>query len=237
MSKYHMSIDSSDSDSNKFAADPAPNLISEAKKLTAHGFVIIPVDNNKISIIKYSHRRKQSASVREIETWFSIGNGNGHASASASKAIGIAIALNETEFGIDTDGDICESIFLGKIVPRFSPDFQNKILSTMHTKTPRGHHRTFRYAAEDFPRGIKEKTFFRLNDGHSEIALKGKNHYLVESGPGYEIVNDVENVKTLTKTEVEEFIDTQEKFSREEEALTKVVSKLLPYFIKPIEMT
>ena len=48
----------------------------------------------------------------------------------------------------------------------------------MYTKTPHGHHRTFRYLSDDFPDGIKEKTFLKINGEHSEIALKGKDHYL-----------------------------------------------------------
>ena len=170
---------------------------------------------------------KELASTGEIDRWFS--NEDGH----VAKANGIAIALNDTEFGIDTDGEKCESIFLDKIVSRFSSEFQRKILDTMHTKTPRGFHRTFRYAAGDFPRGIKDRTFFRLNGEHGEIALKGKNHCLFERGLGYESINDVEHVATLTKAEVDEFISTLEKFGNEEEALTKVVNKLQDYFVKP----
>jgi hypothetical protein len=170
-----MSTDNSDS--NKSAANPVVNLATEAKKLTAHGFAIIPL-NDRIPLFKYAHRRKELASTGEIDRWFS--NGDDH----VAKANGIAIALNDTEFGIDTDGERCESIFLDKIVPRFSAEFQKKILDTMHTKTPRGFHRTFRYAAGDFPRGIKDRTFFRLNGEHGEIALRGKNHCLFERGPG-----------------------------------------------------
>ena len=58
----------------------------------------------------------------------------------------------------------------------------------MHTKTPHGHHRSFKIKQEDFPEGIKEKSIVKL-DGHNEIAVKGRNHYLVERGEGYEIVN------------------------------------------------
>jgi len=172
--------------------------------------------------------RKSLATTREINTWFS--NGDGH----SPKANGIAIAINDTEFGIDTDGEKCEATFLDKIVAKLSTDLQKKVLGTMHTKTPRhGHHRTFRYYAEDFPGGIKEKAYFKLNDEHSEIRLIGKKHILNERGPRYEIINDVENVATLTKAEVEELLEALSLFGNQDEALTSIAKKLQPYYAQP----
>jgi hypothetical protein len=197
----------------------------EARKLTNHGFVIIPL-NDKIAIIKYKHRRKDMATAKEIDIWFSNGDGR------IPKANGIAIAINNTEFGIDTDGEKCESIF-SNIISKLSAELQDKIRNTMYTKTPHGHHRTFRYLSDDFPDGIKEKTYLKINGEHSEIALKGKDHYFVERGPGYEIINNAENVVTLTKTEVNEMLGALAAFGAEHEGLTKVVKKLLPYYIKP----
>jgi hypothetical protein len=202
-------------------------LTAEAKKLTDHGFPIIAL-KDKIAIFKYKHRRKDLATTREIDLWFSNGNGK------TPRANGIAIAINDTEFGIDTDGEKCESLFMDKIVSSLSStELQDKIYKTMHTKTPHGHHRTFRYIHEDFPDGIKEKTFFKLNGEHSEIALKGKDHIFVERGPGYEIINSVEDLVTLTKAEVNELLGALGAFSTEHEALTKVVKKLQPYYVKP----
>ena len=142
-------------------------LIVEARKLTNQGFPIIPL-KDKIAIIKYKHRRKDLATSKEIDLWFSNGEGK------TPRANGIAIAINDTEFGIDTDGEECESIFLKRIVSKLSTELGNKVRKTMHTKTPHGHHRTLRFIHEDFPNGIKEKTYLKLNGEHSEIALKGK---------------------------------------------------------------
>ena len=192
-------------------------LVIEARKLTNHGFVIIPL-NDKIAIIKYKDRRKVEATTREIDLWFSNRDGR------IPKANGIAIAINNTEFGIDTDGEKCESIFLN-IISKLSAELQDKIYKTMYTKTPHGHHRTFRYFSDDFPDGIKEKTYLKINGEHSEIALKGKDHYFVERGPGYEIINDVEDVVTLTKVEVNELLGALTAFSAEYEGLAKVVKK------------
>ena len=49
-------------------------MITEAKKLTDHGFPIIPL-KDKIAIIKSGNRRKQLATTKEIDSWFSNGNG------------------------------------------------------------------------------------------------------------------------------------------------------------------
>jgi hypothetical protein len=200
-------------------------LTAEAKKLTNYGFVIIPL-NDKIAIIKYRNRRKVPATTREIDLWFSNGDGR------IPMANGIAIAINNTEFGIDTDGEKCESIFLN-IISKLSAELQDKIHNTMHTKTPHGHHRTFKFIPEDYPDGIKEKTYLKINGEHSEIALKGKDHYFVERGPGYQIINDVEALVTLSKTEVNELLGALAAFGAEHEGLTRVIKKLLPYYVKP----
>ena len=94
--------------------------ISSAKKLTDHGFSIIPL-KDKFPIRKYGNRRKQLATTKEIDSWFSNGKDN------IPKANGIAIAINNTEFGIETDGEECESIFLNKIVPNLSAELQYDI--------------------------------------------------------------------------------------------------------------
>jgi hypothetical protein len=57
---------------------------------------------------------------------------------------------------------------------------------------------------------------------HDEIALKGKDHYFVERGSGYEIINDVEEVVTLTKTEVHELLGALATFGAEREGLTSI---------------
>ena len=88
--------------------------ITEARKLTNHDFIIIPL-NDKIAIIKYKDRRKIPAISNEIDLWFSNDDGR------IPRANGIAIAINNTEFGIDTDGEKCESIFL-KIISKLSVD-------------------------------------------------------------------------------------------------------------------
>jgi hypothetical protein len=201
-------------------------LIAEARKLTNYQFPTIPL-KDKIAIIKYKHRRRDLATAKEIDTWFSNGDGK------SPIANGIAIAINDTEFGIDTDSDKCESIFLNKIILKLPAELQDRVNKTMHTKTPHGHHRTFRYIHADFPEGIKEKIYLKLNGEHSEIALKGKDHILVERGSGYEIINGVDDIVTLTKSEVNELLGALDAFSAEHEALIKVVKYLQPYYVKP----
>ena len=109
---------------------------------------------------------------------------------------------------------------------------KDKIDKTTHTKTPHGHHRTFKIKQEDFPDGIKEKTIVRLNE-HNEIAVKGKNHYLVERGLGYEIVNDVNCIVTLSKEETEELLKILDNFKSETNGIKTVLSVLTPHYKKP----
>ena len=202
-------------------------LITEAKKLTSNGFSIIPL-NDKVAIIKYEHRRKELASTKEIDLWY---NGNGKSNISKANSIGIAI--NNTEFGIDTDGEKCEYIFKNKIISKLSTELQNKINSTMQTKTPHGYHRTFRIIKDDFKEGIKEKTIVKF-DGHNEITIIEKNHYFVERGPGYDIINDVDCIVTLSKEEALELLKTLDSFKPESNGIKTILGVLTPHYKEPI---
>jgi hypothetical protein len=193
-------------------------MLEEAKKFTHRGIPVIPT-RNKIPIQKWTNRRNQCATEKELLK-----------SYSNDKADGIAIPINNTEFALDTDG-IGESLFLNKVVTRLSQKLQESVKKTMHTKTPNGHHRLFKINAQDFPEGIKEKVYVKLND-HNEIALKGRNHYLVERGPGYEIINDIESLVTLQKEEVEELLKALEIVKAETNGLKTIVAILLPYYTR-----
>src|SRR5215204_229975 len=195
-------------------------LLQEANNLTKHGFLTIPL-YNKVPTIEYSDRREYLASEQERNEWF----------GPSRNVNGIAIAINGTEFAIDTDGK-CESLFLDDIIPQFSNNMRNKIMATMHTKTPSGHHRIFKIKPKDFPDGIKEKAYVKL-EGHNEIVVKGKKHILAERGLGYEIINDVEYLVTLNKDEVNELFNSLEKLKREINAITKVATLLKPYYYEP----
>src|SRR5215207_4507261 len=171
-------------------------LLEYGRKFTQCGFPVIPT-KNKIPVAKWTDRRQRCATDEELVTWFSNG-----------KADGIAIPINNTEFAIDTDG-VCESLFSNKVIARLSQELQEAVDKTTHTKTPNGHHRLLKINAQDFPEGIKEKVYVKLDD-HNEIALKGRNHCLVERGPGYEIINDIDSLVTLRKKEVEELLKALE---------------------------
>ena len=179
-------------------------LLEQARILTRHGFSVIPI-KNKIPVIKsWTDKRKQLSTEQEHITWFSNG-----------KADSIAIAINNTEFAIDTDGE-CEQIFLEKVHPICSEELREKITKTTYTKTPKGYHRTFKISSEDFPEGIPERIYLTLSGEdhkHDEIALKGRNHYLVEYGPGYITINDIECLVTLTREQVNELLYRLEEIS------------------------
>src|SRR5215204_4065350 len=195
-------------------------LVSAARKLTDHGFPIIPL-KDKIPVIEYEHRRNQLATTGETDSWFSNGDGR------IPMATGIAIAINNTEFGIDIDGEKCESAFLNKIVSSLPIELQDKIGKTMHTKTPRGHHRMFRVLSQDFPHGIKERTIAK-SEGHNEIAVKGNNHILFERGPGYEIVNDVDCIITISKEETVQLLEALDRFRAKTNGVKTIVGTLIP---------
>ena len=78
-----------------------------------------------------------------------------------------------------------------------------------------------------------KKLYLTLKGKHNEIALKGRKHYLVERGPGYEIVNGVECIFTLTKTEVQELLGALEVIKAERKAIIKVAKILRPYYTQP----
>jgi hypothetical protein len=191
-------------------------LLEYGRKYTQYGIPVIPT-KNKIPVEKWTERRNQKATEQELVTWFSNG-----------KADGMAIPINNTEFAIDTDGT-CESLFLNKVVARISQELQESIKKTTHTKTPNGHHRLLKINAQDFPEGIKEKVYVKLND-HNEIALKGKNHCLVERGPGYEIIHDIDSLVTLRKDQVDELLKTLETVKAETNGVKTIVGTLLPYY-------
>jgi hypothetical protein len=193
------------------------SLLEHARILTQHGFHVIPTKNKRPVLEKWEDRRKLLATEEEHVSWFSNG-----------KADGVAITINETEFAIDTDGT-GESLLQNKIVHRLSRVLKDKIDKTMHTRTPHGHHRSFKINQEDFPEGIKEKTIVKL-DGHNEIAIKGKNHYLVERGLGYEIVNNVDCIITLSKDETEELFKILDSFKSETNGIRTVLNVLAPHY-------
>jgi hypothetical protein len=191
-------------------------LLAEAQKLTQYGIPVLPT-KNKIPIEKWTDRRTQTATEQELAIWFSNG-----------KADGIAIPINNTEFAIDTDGT-CESLFQNKVVARLPQELRELVIKTTHTRTPNGHHRLLKINPKDFPEGIKEKVYVKLSD-HNEIALKGRNHLLVERGPGYEIINDIESSITLRKEQVSELLKTLESVKAETSGLKTIVGILLPYY-------
>jgi hypothetical protein len=198
----------------------SPELRQQAFDLTSHEFLVIPLHDGKPTQ-KYSHRRKRLASDKEINEWFS----------DTSNADGIAIAINDTEFSIDTDGEHCESMFINQGVPHLSQDLQDLVKSTMHTKSPNGHHRTFRIGVKDFPDGIKTEKYITGKE-HNEIAVMGKEHILRERSAKHVVINDADKLVTLSKEQVNELFNMLRKL-KELDAIMKVADLLLPYYYQP----
>src|SRR5215211_219858 len=194
--------------------------LKEAEHLTKHKFLAIPL-NNGVPTVKYDKRREILASEQELSEWYLD-----------KKVNGIAIAINKTEFAIDTDGEECENIFVEKVIAQLSKNLQNKINKTMYTKSPHGHHRTFRIKLEDFPDGIKTDKYLVIGNNHSEIAVVGKEHILRERSPEHKVINGVECLVILEKAEVDELFKALNKL-KESDAAMKVADLLLPYYYQP----
>lgn len=71
--------------------------------------------------------------------------------------------------------------------------------------------------------------YVKLND-HNEIAVKGINHLLVERGPNYEIINDIDSLVTLRKDQVNELLKALETIKAETNGVKTLVGILLPYY-------
>ena len=63
--------------------------------------------------------------------------------------------------------------------------------------------------------------------------LKGRNHYLVERGLGYEIVNDIDCIVTLSKEETEELFKVLDNFKLETNGIKTVLGILRPHYKQP----
>ena len=126
-----------------------------------------------------------------------------------------------------------QEVFQTKLLPKCSQELQFAINSTTRTKTPSNSvHIVFRIKLEDFPKGILTKEYWNdLGNGkHNQINLMGRGHYLVERGPGYESINGLECLVTLSKIQAKEILNILGKFESETKALRNVCTKLSQYY-------
>ena len=88
---------------------------------------------------------------------------------------------------------------------------------------------------EDNPHGIKEITcnLARNKDDHNEIKLLSHNKYIVERGPGYEKINGIKEIITLSNEQVNELAPILERFKLEVSAVRTVSTNLAQYYKQP----
>lgn len=205
--------------------DDDSSLLATAEEYTRLGYVVIPI-KDKRPIIKWTERRGKKATSEVLQQWF--GNNNN------SNVEGIGIILDMSIVAIETDG-IGENTFNFKLLSKLSYETREAYQKTTHTKSPNGHHRLFRINTEDNPHGVKEITcnLAKGKDGHDEIKILSQNKYIVERGPGYEKVNGMENLVTLSREQINELSTILERFKRELGAIKTVSISLAPYYKQP----
>jgi P4 family phage/plasmid primase-like protien len=138
--------------------------------------------------------------------------------------------------GFDVDGNEGFNIFINKILSKLSPPLRNKINKTAHTKTPSGgFHWIVEISRTDFPFDIKSKDLWTSPfASHSEIKLFGTTKYLIERGPGYECIRNIDCLQSLGKNELNELLSVCDRFSVESKAIAKISSVIMKYWKPPI---
>ncbi len=216
-----------------------PSLLDESEKYSQAGHLTIPISSEIVNGKKTKEPSKGSGSWTRHkgsvhdrayrEKWF----------ASDNKEVDcLAIAMNSIKLciGFDVDGIEGFDVFINKILYKLSLLLQDKINKTVHTKTPSGgFHWIFQISRKEFPLDIKSKDLWTSPyASHSEIKLFGTTKYLIERGPGYDCVRDIDCLQSLEKDELNELLSVCERFNAEAKAIAKISSTVLKYWKPPI---
>jgi hypothetical protein len=217
--------------SNDGITDSSPAatpLISKAQEYTLNNFGVIPVNYEKRPALhkgEINCKRGRVASSEELVQYFGSCNDN-------TRTVGIGLLLDKSEFTIDTDG--CgENVFQIRVASRLTSNLQTKINSTMCTKTPHGYHRIFRYKPANDNEVIRTRTYWSMNDGHNEIAVKGKNHYSIEYGPGYQEIRGVKCLIDLSNDEITDLFSSMSLLKLEKNMAENMARVLREYYREP----
>jgi hypothetical protein len=204
------------------------SLLSVAEEFTfRYGIGVIPINGSKRPLVgSVIDKRGRIATREELEDFFGP-NGT-------KKAKWLAVMLDSPKplIALDLDGTGF-AVFEKKVLPKCSKSLRRAIDATTRTKTPgNGFHVLFGIQSEDFPNGINTKVFWNElgNGNHNQINLIGKSHYLVERGPGYEPINELGCLVTLTTEQVKELLYLLGLFESEMKALRKICIKLIKYY-------
>jgi hypothetical protein len=204
------------------------SLLSVAEEFTfRYGIGVIPINGSKRPVVgRVVDKRRRIATREELEDYFGP-NGT-------KKAQWLAAVLDSPKplIALDLDGTGF-AVFEKKVLPKCSNGLRRAIDRTTRTKTPRnGLHILLRIQSEDFPNSINTKLFWNElgNGNHNQINLMGKGHYLVERGPRYEPINELDCLVTLTKEQVKELLYVLGYFESEMKASRNICIKLVKYY-------
>jgi hypothetical protein len=173
------------------------DLLSEAEKYICHGLKPITIkEDKKPTIDTWTPLRDMpNIPLEQVKQWLSN-----------PLAVRMAVLLDKSWFAFDYDG-LGEHRLRTRILPRCPKEIQDAYEATTRTKTPHGGHALFRINPQDFPEGIREIECWSLlgdDTKHNQVLLLSQNKYLVERGIGYEPVNNIECMMTLSKDTVTE---------------------------------
>ena len=222
-------IDSDDIDNKRLVKDKfnkssdVADLLVKARTYVKANFGVIPVNAEKRPVLakgEVESSRGQITTEEKLQQYFGPNK--------SEKTVGIGLLIHKTEFTIDTDGR-GEWVFDNKVIPKLSDGLRQKVNSTMVTKTPRGYHRTFKY--NDPKLVVKEKTYWS-EENHSEIAVKGINHYSIEVAPGYVEIKGLGSLLEVSTTEINELFGVLDTF-RKESNMIRNIGKTLKEFYRP----
>jgi hypothetical protein len=205
------------------------SLLRVAEEFTfQYGIGVIPTNDLKHPIIeKVIDKRGRSSTREELEDYFAP-NGT-------KRAQYLVVLLDSPKLlvALDLDGNGLV-VFEKKVLPRCSEGLKIAINTTMRTKTPsNGLHIIFGIRSEDFPTGVHTREYWSElgnDNGHNQINLMGTGFYLVERGPRYEPINDVECLIILSGKQVGELLTILERLEMETNAIRIICNKLVPYY-------
>jgi bifunctional DNA primase/polymerase-like protein len=180
-------------------------IVESATKYYELDFCVIPVrPRSKQAAVKwedYHQLRRPKPTIDEIKSLFT------------NSAYNVAIIHGKASesFEVDIDGDGGKKYF-EQVFPRFNPNLQSAIKSSMRVVTSNGLKIIFKYRPEEWLEGIDSiKGLWKGQSKHNGIDLLGNGSYSLgvrsvhPDGSVYSLAHGSEfNPLTLTKPEIEE---------------------------------
>jgi len=200
------------------------DLLVKAEKYISHCVPLITVNNNKEPTLGTWTDIRDSyklPSKELLKTWLVN-----------PLATHLAIISRGRLLVVDYDG-LGEQRLRTRILPRCSMVIQEKFERTTRTKTPRRGHTLIARDPENYDTKVEEIQAWKLTSSeleHQEVLLLSSEKYVVERGPGYEPVGDIETLEQFTKDEEIEFCEKLREVKAETKVIRIIAKKLAPYY-------